>query len=502
MAPSNSRESRSGPALLVRRLFVPAFLLVAVILVREFVPWRPSWRIYLDAAFVFLVALASIRLLDAIVTLWLTRGRRPFPVPGVLRGFLLGIIYLGLVFAILKNMFQVNISTYLGASAIVTMILGLALQPVLSNVLSGISLNVTKAFSRGDWVGIGPHEGVVVDTNWRETRILDRASNIVVIPNNSAASERIVNFSQPDRRTALQLSLKVSPVVPPGEVLAALLEAAGDCPFVLADPRPKAYLTSFDETGLSYALKFWVEDYSLKFTIMTDVGRIAWHKLARRGIGVAVPWTERAREMADAIGRIGKPAPPEEEAGAGLEQTAAVLASSAILRYTQGERQGQLMVAAEEVRTLAGRVRRATFARGEVLFRQGDKGETCYVVASGHIRGAIVIEEGGKPFTSEFDVGPGGLFGEMSLFTGMPRTATGTVEEEAELIEIRAEDFAVLLERNPDLAGTIADLVSARNAQNMESFRKIRTLSEQDIRKGTDRTSILEHLKRFIRRLR
>jgi CRP-like cAMP-binding protein len=396
----------------------------------------------------------------------------------------------------------VNISTYLGASAIVTMILGLALQPVLSNVLSGISLNVTKAFSRGDWIGIGAHEGVVVDTNWRETRILDRSSNIVVIPNNTVASERIVNFTQPDRRTALVLSFKASPVAHPGEVLEALLEAAGDCPFVIADPKPKAYLTSFDESGLSYTLKFWVEDYSLKFTITTDVARLAWHKLARRGIEVAVPWTERAREVADAIGKIGKPAPAEEEAGAGRERTAAVLASSALLRYTQGDRQGQLMVPADEVRALAGHVRRATFARGEVLFRQGDTGESCYVVSGGRIRGAIAIEEGGKPFTSEFDVGPGGLFGEMSLFTGMPRTATGTVVEEAELIEIRAGDFAVLLERNPDLAGTIADLVSARNAENAEFYKKIKTLSEQDIEKGTDRTSILEHLKRFIRSLR
>lgn len=502
MAPSNSRESRSGTAHLLRRLFVPALLLAAVILGRELISWPQSGRIYLDAAFVFLVALASIRLLDAILTLWLTRGRRPFPVPGVLRGFIFGIIYLGLIFAILKNMFQVNISTYLGASAIVTMILGLALQPVLSNVLSGISLNVTKAFARGDWIGIGPHEGVVIDTNWRETRILDRSSNIVVIPNNIVASERFVNFSRPDHRTALLFSLKVSPSAPASEVLDALSEAALDCPRVIAEPKPKSYLRSFDESGLTYEIKFWVDDYALKDIILTDIGRLIWYKLARRGIEVAVPWTERAREMADAIGKIGKPTPAEEKAGAGLERTAAVLASSALLRYTQSERQGQLMVPADEVRALAGQVRRAKFARGEVLFRQGDKGETCYVVASGSIRGAIATEEGGKPYTSEFHVGPGGLFGEMSLFTGMPRTATGTVEEEAELIEIRAGDFAVLLERIPDLAGTIADLVSVRNAQNMEFFRKIKTLSEQDIRKGTDRTSILEHLKRFIRGLR
>lgn len=497
-----AKESRSGAGLLARRLFVPAVLLIAVILARELLSLSPSSRVYLEAAFVFLVALTVIRFLDTIITLWFTRGRRTFPVPAVLRGFILGVIYLGLAFAILKNMFQVNISAYLGASAILTMILGLALQPILSNVLSGISLNVTKAFTRGDWVGIGPHEGVVVDTNWRETRILDRASNIIVLPNNTVASERVVNFSRPDHRSALLFPLKVGPSAAPADVLAAIAEAALDCPQVIPEPKPKPYLRSFDESGLTYEIKFWIEDFSLKDIILTDIGRLIWYKLHRRGIEVAVPWTERLREMSRAIESAGKPAPAVEAAGAGLERISAALASSSLLRFPRGERQGQLMVPAEEVRELAGRVRSLFFTRNEVLFRQGDKGDTCYVVASGRLRGAIATEEGGKPFTSEFFVGPGGLFGEMSLFTGMPRTATGSVEEEAELIEIRAADFAFLLERNLDLAGTIADLVSVRNAENLEFYRKIKTLSEQDIARGTDRTSILEHLKRFVRSLR
>jgi small-conductance mechanosensitive channel/CRP-like cAMP-binding protein len=497
------RESRhSGTALILRRLVVPAFLLAAVALGRALVVWTPSGRIYLDALFVFLVAVVCIRILDAAAAIWFTRGGRPFPVPGVLRGFILGVLYLVLVFAILRNMFQVNLSAYLGASAILTMILGLALQPVLSNFLSGISLNVTKAFSRGDWVGIGPHEGVVVDTNWRETRILDRASNIIVIPNNTVASERIVNFSRPDHRAALLFTLKVSPTAPAAEVLEALSEAARDCPGVVAQPTPRPYLTSFDESGLSYAIKFWVNDYALKDIILTDIGRLIWYKLRRRGIEVAVPWTERVRELAKAVERVRSGPPEPEAADAELERTAAILAASSLLRYPDGDHKGQMMIPPEEIRAFAGRVRRKMYAAGETLFRQGDKGETCYVVAGGRIRGTIAAEESGKPFTSEFHAGPGDLLGEMSLFTGMPRTATAAVEETTEIVEIPAADFAVLLERNPDLSGTIAGIVSARNAENVEFYKKIKTLSAQDIERGTSRASILEHLKRFVRGLR
>ena len=110
-------------------------------------------------------------------------------------------------------------------------------------------------------------------------------------------------------------------------------------------------------------------------------------------------------------------------------------------------------------------------------------------------------EEKGKTYTSEFAVEPGGIFGEMSLFTGMPRTATGIVEKESELLEIDTEDFSRILEKNPKVADIIADLVSKRNKKNQEFLKKIKELSEQDIKTSTSKRSILNRLKNFIKRL-
>ena len=89
----------------------------------------------------------------------------------------------------------------------------------------------------------------------------------------------------------------------------------------------------------------------------------------------------------------------------------------------------------------------------------------------------------------------------MSLFTGMPRTATGIVSEDAELLEIKAEDFGVLLERNPALAEVIAEIVSERNEQNKDFLKKLKELSEKDIADGTNKKTVLEYLKRFVRGL-
>jgi CRP-like cAMP-binding protein len=88
----------------------------------------------------------------------------------------------------------------------------------------------------------------------------------------------------------------------------------------------------------------------------------------------------------------------------------------------------------------------------------------------------------------------------MSLFTGMPRTATGIVGEESELLEIGTGDFSRLLGSNPELADVMADLVSKRNQKNQEFLEKIKELSAQDIEISTNKHSILQRLRKFIKR--
>jgi len=90
----------------------------------------------------------------------------------------------------------------------------------------------------------------------------------------------------------------------------------------------------------------------------------------------------------------------------------------------------------------------------------------------------------------------------MSLFTGLPRTATGIITEEAELLEIDQESFAFLLDQHPQLAESIAELVSRRNKANEDFLRKIKELSAQDIELSTDKKSILKYLKNLIQSFR
>jgi CRP-like cAMP-binding protein len=227
---------------------------------------------------------------------------------------------------------------------------------------------------------------------------------------------------------------------------------------------------------------------------MGDVARHIWYKFKRENIEVPVFLNDGVKGVVEAVAA---------RRGAGVEdgekeRTYNDLIRSNLLRYSEGEKAGQLLVPEDEVRRLAASIRRERYTRGEVLFRQGEKGESCFLVAEGGLKGEIIYEEKGKRFTSEFRVGPGGIFGEMSLFTGLPRTATGVIEEETELLEITAENFALLLSRNPQLAEVMAELVSSRNQKNAEFLGKIKELSAKDIEASTNRHSILERLKKLV----
>ncbi|MGB6339591.1 MAG: cyclic nucleotide-binding domain-containing protein, partial [Candidatus Aminicenantaceae bacterium] len=378
-----------------------------------------------------------------------------------------------------------------------TMILGLAFQGVLSNILSGMSLHLTKSFGKGDWIAVGESEGIVINTNWRETRVFDRFSNIIVIPNNIVASEKITNFTYPNKKTALIIPVKASYEASPSEVFKALKEAALDVPEVLSEPEPEPQLLGYEDFGINYAIKFWIIDFRRKFPIMAAVGRNIWYKFKRRNIEIPVPLSDKLSDLMKTVDKTERAKTLDEEKG----KTSRDLIKSDFLKYTEGEKKGQLLVSEDELMSFAALIQRHRFTEGETVFKQGDSGTSCYVLVKGIIKGEIVYKEEGKEFKSDFRVTPEGIFGEMSLFTGMPRTATCVVEEEAELLEIGAEDFGRLLERNPDIGEVIADLASTRNKENQELLAKIKELSASDIEESTNKNSILARLKNLVNRL-
>ncbi|MFN0070897.1 MAG: Crp/Fnr family transcriptional regulator [Chloroflexota bacterium] len=113
------------------------------------------------------------------------------------------------------------------------------------------------------------------------------------------------------------------------------------------------------------------------------------------------------------------------------------LAQSVVLRGLQRE----------ELEQLAGAMHRRTYRRGEVIFHQGDPGESLHVVCQGKLKVVITGENGEEAVLAI--LGPSDVFGEMAILDGGPRSATVTALEAVETAVLSRSDFFQLLRRVP-----------------------------------------------------
>ncbi len=100
------------------------------------------------------------------------------------------------------------------------------------------------------------------------------------------------------------------------------------------------------------------------------------------------------------------------------------------------------------------------FAAGEVVFREGDSSNTCYIVRTGRARAVREHPDGRQLALATF--GPGDIFGELAMFDDERRSATVEVVEPLETLAILGKDLRRLMEQRPQLAIAIAAALSRR----------------------------------------
>jgi CRP/FNR family cyclic AMP-dependent transcriptional regulator len=97
----------------------------------------------------------------------------------------------------------------------------------------------------------------------------------------------------------------------------------------------------------------------------------------------------------------------------------------------------------------------ANFAKGDVIFAEGDKGDAMYVVRTGE----VVIERHGHVMET---LGPGGIFGEMALIDGSPRSATVRAKTDCVVAPINEKSFLFLVHETPFFAVAVMRTLADR----------------------------------------
>jgi hypothetical protein len=207
------------------------------------------------------------------------------------------VVYLVAALITLRASFpRLDIAPLLATSAVTSLVLGLALQPILGNFFAGIVISLEKPFRLNDWIKVGDHDGRVVAINWRTTHLRTRDNDNVVIPNGRIADDRILNYYYPHPMHMEKVRVGVHYDTPPYRARRALLECTPGVAGILDKPSPEVYVASFDDSAVVYELRVWIEDVAQSNRIASDLRARIWEELKREGI--AIPYPTRTVEIA------------------------------------------------------------------------------------------------------------------------------------------------------------------------------------------------------------
>ena len=197
----------------------------------------------------------------------------------------------GICTLIIFQLFGQDITAIFATSALITAIIGFALQSTLGNFFSGVALQIDQPFQIGDRVRIQDEEGYVASITWRATTIRTIDGMLVQIPN-GLMSEEIVKIIPQDGTVRRSLEFLVSVAVPPQQVIDTVYEAILNQPHAninLAKPiRVKMWQYQLTDKSLfvTYRILYYPRNY-VDGNRLTDqeILRRAWYALHRKGMG-------------------------------------------------------------------------------------------------------------------------------------------------------------------------------------------------------------------------
>ena len=171
--------------------------------------------------------------------------------------------------------------------------LGLGLQKIASNYLSGFIILLDRSIRLGDMITADNHYGEVTKITTRYVVVRSLTGVEAIIPNDALVTTTVLNHSYSDRRVRLALRVQVAYRTDFAEVLRILVDVARRHPRVLRDPEPTAQVAQLADSGVDLELGFWIEDPERgSQNVRSDVSVDLLAQFKARGIEIPYPQRE------------------------------------------------------------------------------------------------------------------------------------------------------------------------------------------------------------------
>ncbi|HUU04603.1 MAG TPA: mechanosensitive ion channel family protein [Patescibacteria group bacterium] len=422
------------PQLLLLIVLTAGIALLSSSLLKRFF-YSPHLMFILWLLFWFSLLILAVRILAYFVFDFLVLKKQRIRYPKLVREVVVFVLYIVGILLILNYYLNIRPTALWASSAVLTVVIGFALQDILGNLFSGIVLNFEDSFKLEDWVRIGDREGRVEQFGWRSFKIRTIDRELIVIPNQTASKAEVLIYGSGRQPVCLKIGVGASYQDSPDRVGTAILKALESMPEIRREPPPEVQLADFADFALNYLVKFWIDDYARHNVIASEARRRIWYAFRRQG--VEIPYPKRDVYMKQ-----------ERSTEIPRQALVEVLQGNDVLREIETEKFRDLLAAAEY----------KVFGSAETIIREGDCSDYFYHIYSG----AVNVLKGGQVIAR---LGAGDFFGEISLVTGEKFNATVTADRESVIILVSSACFKQLIDMNEKMALKLSQVITRRQEE-------------------------------------
>ena len=421
----------------------------------DYNPYEIGWDILHDTLLVFTYMLGSIiwLLLAVVINRSLNKfiwegilRKQGKNIPKLMRDMVSSVIMLAAIGGIISVLFKKDLTILLAATGGVGVVVGLALKELIADVFSGLAINVESAFRIGDMIRVGETEGSVMEINWRSTHIRTPHNMVVIIPNSRISSSVVTNLSKMGSHFRSTLTIHLDYSIAPNDglrTLSAAVQYVQDR-ILVGEGEEEISLESdviasnIDDIGVEYQIRYWVSEYNKRPNVRNQIISSVMEQLRRAGMYPCHPQQHVVHEAYKTEEKT------EEEKRRELITSPSFFAD----------------IDEEEIHYLASSLLKKTYKGGDSVLQRGEKGTSMFFIQDGLVDVYIWIDSQ-QVERRVASMIAGTSFGEMSLLTGEPRSATIKAKTDVLLYELRKEYVQELLQKRPELAQSISNIIAA-----------------------------------------
>jgi len=410
----------------------------------------PYYRFLYTVIFIFFTSRILLVLLIDIITKKLITETKIFI--DILKGT---IVFIAVIFLLKVN--GVSVNSIFTTSAILTAVIGLALQNTLSDIVAGLILSTEDTIKIDDWIKYNDKIGRVVQFSWRYTKIITLENEHFIIPNKDLASNTIKVLSSEEFKHYTIIPFGVTYNNIPNKVIEVVKNATKDIKDVIDRD---VFFVKYGDFAIEFEIRLRIVSAADYYKIRSNVLTVVFYALDRAGMEIPIPRYDLFKREYDNISK--------EDKDSEIRSFFSKIDFLQILKE-------------EELTKVIETVKHRRYAHGEFILKQGEANNKFFYIKDGVVD---IIVSNNKVASLK----TGSFFGEMSLMTGQSTTATVKAENDVEVYIITSEVFSEILENNKELVDSISQVITDRKLHNEKSvenkkFKKELAIEKKDLKK-------------------